>query len=127
MSLKVLVVDDEEMTRNLLRLMLSRSKFTVLEAGGGFAALEMIKEHRPDLVILDLMMPDLDGFSVCERVRAQPEYADMPIFILSARADQETIARGLILGATNYWTKPDCYKDLLAHIEDVLVVDANSG
>lgn len=127
MSLKVLVVDDEEMTRNLLRLMLSRSKFTVLEAGGGFAALEMIREHRPDLVILDLMMPDLDGFSVCERVRSQPEYDAMPIFILSARADQETIARGLSLGATKYLTKPVGYKDLLAHIQDVLVVDANAG
>ena len=127
MSLKFLVVDDEEMTRNLLRLMLSRSNFTVLEAGGGYAALEMIQEHRPDLVILDLMMPDLDGFSVCERVRAQAEFADMPIFILSARADQETIARGLSLGATKYLTKPVGYKDLLAHIQEVLVVDAKAS
>ncbi|MBK9051391.1 MAG: response regulator [Chloroflexi bacterium] len=121
MSLSVLVVDDEEMTRNLLRLMLSRSRYTVLEAGGGYEALEMVQAHKPDLVILDLMMPDLDGFSVCERIRKDPETANIPIFILSARADHETIARGLELGATKYLTKPVGYKDLLAHIQDVFV------
>lgn len=121
MSLKVLVVDDEEMTRNLLRLMLSRSHYTVIEAGGGYQALEMVQEHKPDLVILDLMMPDLDGFSVCERIRKDSQTADIPIFILSARADHETIMRGLELGATKYLTKPVGYKDLLDHIQDVFV------
>jgi DNA-binding response OmpR family regulator len=120
-SLKVLVVDDEEMTRNLLRLMLSRSHYTVLEAGGGYQALEMVQEHKPDLVILDLMMPDLDGFSVCERIRKDPHTADIPVFILSARADHETVMRGLELGATKYLTKPVGYKDLLAHIQDVFI------
>ena len=119
MSLKVLVVDDEEMTRNLLRLMLSRSQYIVLEAGCGYEALDMVKEHLPDLIILDLMMPDLDGFSVCDRVRHQPETAHIPIFMLSARADHETVARGLELGATKYLTKPVGYKELLAHIQDV--------
>lgn len=125
MSLKVLVVDDEEMTRNLLRLMLSRSSYTVIEAGGGYEALEMVAAHQPDLVILDLMMPDLDGFSVCERLRQQPALDNMPIFILSARADHETIARGLELGATKYLTKPVGYKDLLAHIQDVFVPEVS--
>lgn len=127
MSLKVLVVDDEEMTRNLLRLMLSRSQYTVLEAGGGYEALTMVKEHAPDLVILDLMMPDLDGFSVCERLRKQPDTAHTPIFILSARADHETVMRGLELGATKYLTKPVGYKELLAHIQDVFTSEASAN
>lgn len=127
MSLKVLVVDDEEMTRNLLRLMLSRSHYVVLEAGGGYEALDMVQEHKPDLVILDLMMPDLDGFSVCERLRKQPETANVPIFILSARADHETVTRGLELGATKYLTKPVGYKELLAHIQDVFASEASTG
>lgn len=113
------------MTRNLLRLMLSRSSYTVIEAGGGYEALEMVASHQPDLVILDLMMPDLDGFSVCERLRQQPTLDDMPIFILSARADHETIERGLALGATKYLTKPVGYKDLLAHIQGVFVPEVS--
>ncbi len=116
----VLVVDDEDMTRKLLRLMLERDGFTILEAEDGQQALDMIADSRPDLVILDVMMPNLDGFTACQILRTQPETADLPIILLSARTQVEAVRAGLQAGADRYMTKPISKPELVQTITDLL-------
>lgn len=116
----VLIVDDEPMARTLLRLMLVRAGFNVSEAANGADALAKVKKNRPDIVLLDVMMPGMDGFMVCETIRGQDDTSDLPIIMLSAKTDLESINRGLRLGATKYLTKPISPEDLTAHVRDVL-------
>lgn len=120
MNLSILVVDDEPMTRDLLRLMLGRVGFEVIEAGDGLEALERVEEHRPDVMILDVMMPKLDGYGVCERLRAQKETADLPIIMLSAKTHLTAVEEGLRAGATRYLSKPISRTDLLQNLSEVL-------
>jgi DNA-binding response OmpR family regulator len=116
----VLVVDDEPMARTLLRLMLVRAGFEVLEAEDGFDALEKVNQSPPDLIILDVMMPGMDGFAVCESVRGDSRTAALPIIMLSAKTDAESISRGLQVGANKYLTKPVSPEDLTRHVRDAL-------
>lgn len=116
----VLVVDDEEMTRNLLRLMLERTGFEILEAEDGLKALEMVTEHLPDVLLLDVMMPNMDGFAVCEAVRNQVETADIPIILLSARTSEDFVQRGLDAGANRYLGKPIGRDELVRTLREVL-------
>ena len=125
MSLKVLVVDDEAMTRELLRIMLQRGGFVVVEAGGGEEALEKVESDKPDLIILDLMMPDIDGFTVCGRLRSNPETVNIPVMMLSARTDDETVKLALAIGANKYLRKPVSYKGLMEDVEAVLNTTRN--
>lgn len=120
MSVSVLVVDDEPMTRDLLRMMLEHARFNVLEAEDGLEALEKVKQHRPDLIVLDVMMPNMDGLTVCRILRGQEATAELPIVMLSAKISPEDIEAGLRAGATSYLTKPVSRKDLIQHLEDVL-------
>ena len=80
---EILIVDDEDMIRDVLRLNLVRAGYLVSEAESGEEALEKIQERRPDLIILDLMMPGINGFDVCEKIRENEEMADLPVIILS--------------------------------------------
>jgi DNA-binding response OmpR family regulator len=116
----VLVVDDEDMTRKLLRLMLERDGFTILEAEDGQQALEVIAESKPDIVILDVMMPNMDGFTTCQELRSQPETAELPIILLSARSQTEAVRAGLESGADRYMTKPISKPELVQTITDLL-------
>lgn len=116
----VLIVDDEPMARTLLRLMLVRAGFDVAEAKDGFDALEQVKSHPPDVMILDVMMPGMDGFSVCKTLRNDEGTALMPIIMLSAKTDLESINRGLSVGANKYLTKPISPEDLTRHVKEVL-------
>ncbi|MGD2078390.1 MAG: response regulator [Chloroflexota bacterium] len=118
----VLVVDDEPTARTMLRLILVRAGFEVLEAQDGSEALDEVKRKIPDLMILDIMMPGIDGFEVCEILRSQDETADLPIIMLSARADAESVNRGLLLGATKYLTKPVMPEELTRQVREVLNV-----
>lgn len=126
MSWSVLVVDDEPMARTLLRLMLVRAGFDVVEAEDGFDALDKLKDGRPDVMILDVMMPGIDGFSVCETVRAAPSTAQLPIIMLSAKTDLESVNKGLRLGADKYLTKPISPEELTRQVRDVLQQQPNS-
>lgn len=126
MSWSVLVVDDEPMARTLLRLMLVRAGFDVVEAEDGFDALDKLKDGRPDVMILDVMMPGIDGFSVCETVRAAPGTAELPIIMLSAKTDLESVNKGLRLGADKYLTKPISPEELTRQVRDVLQQQPNS-
>ena len=118
----VLVVDDEPMARTLLRLMLVRAGFEVFEAEDGYDALDKVKVHPPDVMILDVMMPGIDGFQVCEEIRRQEPTASLPIIMLSAKTDLDSVNRGLRVGATKYLTKPVSPEDLTQHVHEVLVM-----
>ncbi len=116
----ILLVDDEPQTLDLLRLMLKRDGYDVYEADGGKAALEKVKNLQPDLVLLDVMMPDIDGIEVCEDIRADRETADIPVVMLSARTYQAAVEKGILAGATRYLAKPISRADLLRHVREVL-------
>lgn len=120
MSWSVLVVDDEPMARTLLRLMLVRAGFDVVEAEDGFDALEKLKNSSPDVMILDVMMPGIDGFSVCKAVRGDSMTAELPIIMLSAKTDLESVNKGLRVGADKYLTKPISPEELTRQVRDVL-------
>ncbi len=121
----ILVVDDEPMARTLLRLMLVRSGYEVVEAFDGIDALEKIASHRIDLVILDVMMPGMDGFDVCRTIRANADYEHIPVIMLSAKNDLQSTKQGLKAGAVKYLTKPVVPEDLVRHVHEVATGIAN--
>jgi CheY-like chemotaxis protein len=116
----ILVVDDEEEIRSVMRLTLTLAGYEVREAGDGERALESLEKHQPDLILLDVLMPGMDGFEVCRRVRENSEMAQMPVLILSAKTDARSREEGLAAGATKYLTKPISPPQLLQHIAEVL-------
>lgn len=120
MTHSVLVVDDEPMARTLLRLMLVRSGFEVLEAADGLEAIAKLKEQLPDIMILDVMMPGIDGFAVCEAVRQEDELANLPIIMLSAKTDSASVRKGIAVGATKYLTKPISQDELTQNVMETL-------
>jgi DNA-binding response OmpR family regulator len=113
----VLVVDDERRYRELLDMNLSRRGYHVLQAVDGLSALNAVELEEPDLVVLDLKLPDMDGYEVCRRIR---EHSTVPIIMLTAQAEQEQKIRGLKVGADDYITKPFSADELLARVEAVL-------
>lgn len=108
------------MTRTLLRLILERAGFIVIEAQDGLEALQQVQDNQPDVVLLDVMMPRLDGLAVCRTLRSQEETADLPIVILSTSAQMTAVEEGLRAGADKYLVKPISPADLIQHILDVL-------
>jgi DNA-binding response OmpR family regulator len=114
---KALLVDDEQHTIELNRMYLERAGFEVLSAGDGGRALQIISSAEPDLVVLDLMLPKVDGWEVCRRVRAT---WDLPIVILTARDETVDKILGLELGADAYLTKPFEPRELVAWVKAVL-------
>lgn len=120
MNSSVLVVVDEPLFQNLLRLMLEPIGFRVSGAKDGLDALEKVRRNRPDVVILDVMMPDMDGIDVCKRLRGDAATSDLPIIMLSVRTHPSVIKEGLRAGATRYMIKPMSRGDLVANLRDVL-------
>ena len=120
MTHTVLIVDDEPMTRKLLRLMLTRANYQVFEASDGYEALEAVTTHGPDAVLLDVMMPGMNGYIVCTHLRSQKRTADLPIIMLSARGDSEGIQQAMAVGASLFMTKPITPTDLLTQLQKLL-------
>lgn len=116
----ILVVDDEEDIVELVELNLTREGYKVLACGTGEQALEMAGSKRPDLLILDLMLPGIDGLEVCRRLKSQPKTEQIPIIILSAKGEEADIVAGLELGADDYVTKPFSGKVLVARVRRIL-------
>jgi DNA-binding response OmpR family regulator len=114
---RILVVDDDSDIRGLVRELLDRRGFAVTEAKDGQEALRRVFEERPDLVILDVAMPGLDGWATLERIR---ELSDVPVVMLTAKATELEKTRGLRAGADDYVTKPFGRQELLARIEGLL-------
>ena len=117
---RVLVVDDSRTQAAMLRQLLQRSGFEVLMAFDGKQGLRAAKEHRPDLVIADIVMPIMDGYAMCQALKADPTCAQMPVILLTALHDPTDIVRGLQAGADYYLTKPYQGDYLLSRVEGVL-------
>lgn len=113
MTIKLLVIDDDVAVTDLLSLLLKSQGFEVSATNNSSDGLAMIREQQPDLVILDLMMPEMDGWEVCRSVR---QFSQVPIIILSALNDPSMIASVLDAGADDYLTKPTPSRVLVAHI-----------
>ena len=116
----VLVVDDERDLVELVTHNLKRHGYRTLRAGDGRTALEIARREKPDLILLDVMMPQLDGAEVARRLRADPATAGLPIIMLTAKAEETDVVVGLTIGADDYVTKPFSMKVLLARIQSVL-------
>ena len=116
----ILVVDDEEDIRAVLGLILTRAGYDVREAEDGESALVSVERDPPGLILLDVLMPGMDGFEVCRRVRTDPETAHIPILMLSAKTDSRSRQEGISAGATAYLTKPQAPAQLLRHVADAL-------
>lgn len=116
----VLVADDEDNIMVSLEFLLARAGYRVLIARDGEAALDMAQEHHPDLLLLDVMMPKLDGFSVCQALRALPEFATTPIVMLTAKGRDADRVKGRALGATDYVIKPFSTRELLSRVQRLL-------
>lgn len=116
----VLVVEDEEDILALLHFNLIKAGYEVVCAARGEEALTAIAAGKPDLILLDLMLPGIDGLEICRRLRDDPATGEIPIIMLTARGEEEDVVRGLDLGADDYVTKPFSIKVLLARIQSVL-------
>ena len=117
----ILIVEDDPTIRTILQMLLRNGGFTHVQAvARGDEGLEAIRRDRPRLVLLDLMLPGLDGLAVCRRVREDPSLADVRIVMLTAKSEDEDVVRGLELGADDYVTKPFSREVLLARIHAVL-------
>ncbi|MGE6369625.1 response regulator transcription factor [Planococcus kocurii] len=114
---KVLLIDDEKRMLDLVALYLKPHDYICSKADSGKQALDLLESEVFDLVLLDIMMPDIDGFEVCRNIR---EFSNVPIIMLTAREQQEDIVKGLRLGADDYMTKPFGEEELLARMEALL-------
>jgi DNA-binding response OmpR family regulator len=120
MAKRVLVVDDEPNIVMSLRFLMEREGFEVEVAPTGEAALEALQRAPADLVLLDVMMPKLDGFEVCQRIRTNPAWAKTKIVMLTARGREIERDKGLALGADAYVTKPFSTRELVARVKQML-------
>src|SRR5437870_10372532 len=122
--MKILIIEDEANIVQLIRLYLEQAGFTVLAASDGAAGLELHTREHPDLVILDLMLPALDGMEVCRRIRA---WANTPILMLTARQGEEDRIAGLELGADDYLVKPFSPREVVSRVKAILRRTQNAG
>jgi len=121
---RILIVDDEPSIVISLEYLMKREGFEVSVAADGEAALAAVAARPPDLVILDVMMPKLNGFEVCRRLRAEPAWRGVRILMLTAKGREPELQKGLALGADAYVTKPFSTKDLVAEVKRLLAVPA---
>ncbi|RJP46828.1 MAG: DNA-binding response regulator [Anaerolineaceae bacterium] len=114
---KILVVDDEERMIRFIRMNLEHDGFIVSEANNGKQAISKLRDVNPDIILLDVMMPDVDGFDVLETLR---EFTNVPVIMLTAKGEEDDRVRGLELGADDYVTKPFSARELVSRIKAVL-------
>jgi DNA-binding response OmpR family regulator len=124
MSATILLVDDEPRYLRLMEANLATEGYQVIKATNGQEAVDKVATHQPDLVLLDIMMPVLDGFGACERIR---EFSSVPIIVVTARGEENARVRGLDLGADDYIVKPFSATELLARVRAVLRRVKSSG
>jgi pilus assembly protein CpaE len=120
MTEKILVVDDDVDTLKLVGLIIQRQGYEVRVASSGTQALSILQNEIPDLILLDIMMPEMDGYEIARHLRAEPSTADIPIIMFTAKAQLDDKVAGFEAGADDYLTKPTQPRELLAHIKAVL-------
>ncbi|MEM8529918.1 MAG: response regulator transcription factor [Chloroflexota bacterium] len=114
---RILIVDDEPGLRELVRIKLEHEGFSVVQAGNGIEGLELVREEHPDLVILDVMMPEMDGWEMCRKLR---EFSQLPVLMLTAKVQSKDIVTGLESGADDYLLKPFNMDELIARVRALL-------
>jgi len=116
----VLLVEDEEQLRRVMKDLLQREGYTVAEARDGIQALDEVDRHAPDVIILDLNLPGLDGYGVLAQLRSRPATREIPVMVLTAKGDEDNEVRVFELGADDFVTKPFRARSLTARLEAVL-------
>ncbi|MGA9190710.1 MAG: response regulator, partial [Anaerolineales bacterium] len=127
MSQKILICDDTPTVLDFLELVFEKQGFEVIRAGSGAYALEAAAEHHPDLLLVDAMMPGMDGFEVCRRLRAQPDTASETILMYSAIVGEEVRARALSAGADEFLGKMISHAELVSQVRDWLAARSAPG
>jgi DNA-binding response OmpR family regulator len=117
---KLLIVDDEEGVRALVRMTLDNGAYQIIEASEGLEALDLAREYRPDLVLLDVMLPDVSGMDVCRKIKDDPELASTTVVMLTARAQTSDVGDAEEAGADGYFTKPFSPIALTRKVESIL-------
>lgn len=120
MTKRILIVDDEPNIVISLEFLMKREGYEVAVASDGDAALEQVAAKRPDLVLLDVMLPMKSGFEVCQQLRANPQWAGIKVVMLTAKGREAEVEKGLALGADAYMTKPFSTKDLVGQVKQLL-------
>ena len=120
MNKKILVIEDDPSTLRLIKYTLQQEGYQVLSAPNGLEGLRKARSEQPDLIILDVMLPGVDGFEICHRLRAEPQTAELPILMVSGKAREIDKATGLKMGANDYITKPWHRPELVAKITAML-------
>ena len=120
MPAKILIVDDDLQTLKLIGLMLERRGYEITAARDGRQALHKARTETPDLIILDMMMPDMTGYEVCQQLRSQPATRHLPVLMFTAKADVDTRVQGFEAGADDYLTKPIHPNELAARVDAAL-------
>ena len=116
----ILIVEDEEYMKKVVQYNLERKNYKVLSVSTGKEALKEAKDKEPSLILLDLMLPDIDGFKVCEKLKGNKKTKDIPIIMVTALGEDVNYERAKELGVSEYVTKPFSLKDLLGRIERIL-------
>ena len=117
---RILVVEDEESLLKLESILLSSKGYSVTGVMDGRSALEEVRANRPDLVILDIMLPEIDGFEVCRQIKEDPETRQIPVLILTAKKNSQDLARGQQVGCDAYITKPFKSVKVLDKVQELL-------
>ena len=120
----ILIVDDNETNRDILLSRLGTQGYRLLQAADGQEALDIARGERPDLILLDVMMPKIDGFDVCRQLKADASLPFMPIILVTAKADSKDVVAGLDAGADEYLTKPIDQAALVARVRSMLRIKA---
>jgi CheY-like chemotaxis protein len=120
MKKKILVVDDDDLVLMAIQELLAPMGFSVTTCPSGAEALEKVNQDRFDLIILDVIMPEMDGYEVCQKIRRMESYAETPIMMLTAKSGEEDKQRGMEVGANLYLSKPISPKRLTALVEEAL-------
>lgn len=117
---KILIVDDEEHIVELIKFNLEKNKYNVIVAHNGLEAIKLAKKEMPQLMLLDLMLPGMDGYDICKEIRKDPNLSGMPIIMITAKSEEFDKILGLELGADDYITKPFSVRELMARVKAVL-------
>jgi DNA-binding response OmpR family regulator len=121
----VLIVDDIDRNIQLLSLVLSKHNYEIASAGNGFQALELLEKISPDIILLDITMPGMDGFEVCTKLKANPATSETPVIFLTGRGSVEDINKGFSVGAVDYIAKPFNSEELLSRVKTHIELKSN--